>query len=319
MCHKWHGHVLARAAVKIAVGALLLIVVVRDVEPGFARPVLVAKTTKLPDDLRPVNPDLRDLADSAYSGLVVQDGSHQDLCADLLHEIASEDPVLAAAWLHEMRERKTEPSPDCYEAVIESTSRQGLAAQASATLAAMGSPSAAAYRNVIQALARCGDVQGVQARIADMKAAGIDFDGSVLTAIEAVARTGDSASARLLLEEATRSGCSPDVQAFTAAISACAKEGKFAQAEAVFDLMQAHDVAPDADAWAWLLVANAAEVQARRRQTTSPEQIFRRMVESGVAPTSFAFRALRRAVGLEKGALVFSSSGRRSKPPKLLL
>eukprot|EP00439_Symbiodinium_sp_Y106_P086900 s419_g36.t2 len=303
-------------ATATAVAVLLAAVDVCS-ELGFARPATVL-SGELPADMRPSD-HLRDLANSAYTALT-RDRKERAECTELVRAIAEEDPVLAAVWLHEMRMLQVEPSSICYEAVIESESREGLAAQASATLAAFkGSTSADLYSQVIESLSSQGHLDAV--RSLEMKESGQTLHRHV-QAIEAFSKGGDSTSAKRLLDEAILSSVRPDARAYTAVISAFAKEGKLAQAEAVFELMENHSVAADADAWSWLLLASA-ETRTNRKPASDPEAIFRSMVERGVAPTTFSFRALGRAVGSERSAklckelgLASRFAGRVRKSPK---
>ncbi|CAE7265662.1 unnamed protein product [Symbiodinium necroappetens] len=302
-------------ATATAVAVLLAAVDVCS-ELGFARPATIL-SSELPADMRPSD-HLRDLANSAYAALT-EDRKEAAECTEFVRAIAKEDPVLAAVWLHEMRTLQVEPSSICYEAVIESQSREGLAAQASATLAAFrGSASEDLYSQVIESLSSQGYLDAV--RSLEMKESGRTLRRHV-QAIEAFAKGGDSASAKRLLDEAILSAVRPDARAYTAVISAFAKEGKFAQAEAVFELMENHSVAADADAWSWLLLASA-ETRTRKK-APDPERIFRSMVERGVAPTTFSFRALGRAIGSERSAqlckelgLARRFAGRVRKSPK---
>ncbi|CAE8694684.1 unnamed protein product, partial [Polarella glacialis] len=103
-------------------------------------------------------------------------------------------------------------------------------------------------------------------------------------------------------------GLVPHVETYTALISAHAKAGNKQEVGNMLQEMGAKGVAPTGDTWGWAIIASSAISSSRRSgskvptprpgvKALGPEEVFRKMLQTGVEPTSFTISALDQTLG----------------------
>merc|ERR550537_214085 len=186
------------------------------------------------------------------------------------------------------------------------------------------------YSTVVAAFSKSGDVAGAERWLEKMHAAGIKGDTiSFTTVINACAQVGDVKKAETWLVRMLESGIEPNTITFNAVITACAKAGDGSRACTWLEKMKLSEVLPNSFSYNSAakpyvargeyrhveeLMASLREdglpyddfcltsllyaySNAKPKQRSKVEAVFREFVTEGVHMTRTSLQALSRAIG----------------------
>eukprot|EP00746_Dinoflagellata_sp_MGD_P128303 gnl/MRDRNA2_/MRDRNA2_62693_c0_seq2.p1 gnl/MRDRNA2_/MRDRNA2_62693_c0~~gnl/MRDRNA2_/MRDRNA2_62693_c0_seq2.p1 ORF type:complete len:247 (-),score=42.57 gnl/MRDRNA2_/MRDRNA2_62693_c0_seq2:8-661(-) len=195
---------------------------------------------------------------------------------------------------------------------------------------------------MIDACAKAGDVPKAEEWFAKMSAEGFNDNlNSYSAVIDACAKAGDSERAEFWLHETINAGITEDVVTYSAVIDACAKASDVDRAQRVYNLMLKRSVKPNIVTYTSLARAFSrlgrwADVEAilelmeseglkineyflnaqlcayatcQPRQPLRAEEAFRYALSAGVKPNNFILHSLEKALGKDHYARCLKSLG----------